>query len=309
MRRSVLLLAAVLVPAALAAQAPPQSDAQDAEGSYTPAEFEATLHYQTGTVELPGGIATLRLPAGYRFLDGENAERVIVEGWGNPPGSSKPLGMIVPSGTSPVDSAGWGVVVTYRDDGFVKDDDAGDINYDELLKQMQDDTREHNAERARQGYPTLELLGWAARPHYDAATHKLFWARELAETGTSAGEHALNYDVRVLGRRGVLSLNAVAGMSQLPAIERDMQGVLGFVDFNQGHRYADFSHGDRVAAYGIGALVAGTVAAKAGFFKVLILGLLAAKKAIVAGVIALGAAAKRLFGGGSSKEGGKPAAG
>ncbi|HSU17835.1 DUF2167 domain-containing protein [Longimicrobium sp.] len=305
MRRSIVLLTAVLVPAALHGQAPPQPAAQD---SFTPAEFDATLHYQTGTISLPGGIATIRLPEGYRFLDGENAERVIVQGWGNPPGTSHPLGMIVPA-RSPVDSAGWGVVVTYRDDGYVKDDEAEKIDYDEMLRQMQQETREDNAERARQGYATLDLVGWAARPRYDVATHKLYWARELAEVGAADGEHALNYDVRVLGRRGVLSLNAVAGMSQLPEIERDMQGVLGFVDFNEGHRYADFTGGDKVAAYGIGALVAGTVAAKAGFFKVLLLGLLAAKKAIVAGVIALAAAAKRLFGGGSSKEGGKPAAG
>ncbi|HEX8830358.1 MAG TPA: DUF2167 domain-containing protein, partial [Longimicrobium sp.] len=264
MRRSAFLFAAVLLPALAHAQGPKPPEAE--QESITPEQFESSLHYQTGIVDLPGGIATIRLPAGYRYLDGENAERVIVDGWGNPPGQA-PLGMIVPAGVNPVDPEGWGVVVTYQDDGFVKDDDASKIDYDELLRQMQQDTRERNAERTKQGYGALELVGWAARPRYDPATHKLYWARELAETGSDV--RALNYDVRVLGRRGVLSLNAVAPMSMLPGIERDMQGVLGFVDFNDGHRYADFTGGDKVAAYGIGALVAGTVAAKAGFFKAL----------------------------------------
>ena len=300
MRRIPILITAVFVPVALHAQAP-KTTAQD---SFTAESFDASLHYQTGTIALPGGIATLRLPDGYRFLDGENAERVIVDGWGNPPGE-KPLGMIVPAGVNPVEDVGWGVVVTFQEDGYVKDDEADKIDYDELLRGMQKDTRESNAERARLGYPALELVGWAARPRYDAATHKLYWARELANVG-STSQHALNYDVRVLGRRGVLSLNAVAAMSMLPSIERDMQGVLGFVDFNEGHRYADFTGGDKVAAYGIGALVAGTLAAKAGFFKVLLLGLLAAKKALVVVVVALVAMVKRLFGG---KEAGRPAAG
>jgi uncharacterized membrane-anchored protein len=302
MRRLLVLLAAgVLAPAAVQGQKPPA--AQDAPD---PQRLEAGLQYQTGTIALPGGIATLRLPAGYRFLDGDNAERVIVDGWGNPPGE-KPLGMIVPAGTSPLDDAGWGVVVTFMDDGFVKDDDAGEIDYDKLLRQMQEETRADNAERVKLGYPALELVGWAARPHYDAATHKLYWARELADVGSS-GTHGLNYDVRVLGRRGVLSLNAVAAMPMLPDIERDMQGVLGFVDFNEGHRYADFTRGDKVAAYGVGALVAGTLAAKAGFFKVLLVGLLAAKKAIIAAAVALAAFVRRLLGK-APKEGARPAAG
>jgi uncharacterized membrane-anchored protein len=47
----------------------------------------------------------------------------------------------------------------------------------------------------------------------------------------------------VLGRRGVLSLNAVGGMSKLPEIEEHMTDVMQLVAFNQGERYADFQPG------------------------------------------------------------------
>src|SRR5690606_18881690 len=112
----------------------------------------------------------------------------------------------------------------------------------------------------------------------------------------NAPEHTLNYNIRVLGRRGVLVLNAVSAMSQLPSVRSDMQSVLAFVEFNEGHRYADFVPGmDKVAAYGIAGLIAGKVALKAGFFKVLLAGILAVKKLVVAGVVALGAIIARLF--------------
>ena len=110
--------------------------------------------------------------------------------------------------------------------------------------------------------------------------------------------HTLNYSIRVLGRRGVLVLNAVANMNQLPAIRHQTQTVLAAVDFNEGHRYTDYLPGtDKAAAYGITGLIIGATAAKAGFFKLLIAGLLAFKKAVVVGVVALVSAIKALFGG------------
>jgi uncharacterized membrane-anchored protein len=113
----------------------------------------------------------------------------------------------------------------------------------------------------------------------------------------------LNYDIRALGRRGVLSLNAVASMGQLQAIEKDMRQVLGFVTFNEGHRYSDYVPGaDKVAAYGIGALITGGVLAKAGFFKLLLGALIAGKKFVIVALAALGAFLKRLFSGRRKEE-------
>ena len=64
--------------------------------------------------------------------------------------------------------------------------------------------------------------------------------------------------------RGVLVLNGVAAMSQLPEIEQDTPKILAAIDFNPGHRYADFNpKSDKIAGYGLAALVAGTAAAAA----------------------------------------------
>jgi len=255
------------------------------------------LKFQQGTVTLKDDLATLKLPPNFRYLDPDQSDIVLVKIWGNPPDQDKTLGMIFPAEVSVAAQESWGVVITYEEDGYVKDDDAASINYSDLLKEMQESTREGNTERTKLGYEAIELIGWAAPPRYDKNSHKLYWAKELSFGGEA--DHTLNYDIRALGRRGVLSLNAVSSMSQLQTIEKNMQQVLSFVEFNEGHRYRDYVAGmDKLAAYGIGALVAGKLAAKAGLFVLL------AKswKLLLLGVLAIGAFIKKLLSGRRKEE-------
>ena len=264
-------------------------------------EIASRLVFQQGEIKLKDGLATLKVPANFRYLDPDQTDTVLVKLWGNPPRQEKTLGMLFPAEIGAADPESWGVVITYDEDGYVKDDEAASINYDDLLKEMKEGTREENQERTRQGYEAMELIGWAAPPRYDRAAHKLYWAKELSFGGDS--EHTLNYDIRALGRSGVLSLNAVAAMGQLQAIEKDMREVLAFVEFNEGRRYGDYVAGvDKVAAYGIGALIAGKLAAKAGLFKLLLV--FAAKfwKLLALAAVAVGAFVKKLISGRRKEE-------
>lgn len=269
------------------------AEAADSQPKMTAQEFMDTLHFQTGKVDLPGKIASLNLPTTFRYLPPDDADRVLVTAWGNPPGT-KTLGMIFPADVSPVQKDGWGVVVTYDKDGHVPDDDADSIKYDELLKTMQESTQSNNEERKKQGYPEMKLVGWAEQPTYDKQTHKLYWAKEIGFNGT--GENTLNYNVRVLGREGVLVLNAVAGMNQIAEVKQQMQGVNQFTEFTPGNRYADFdSKTDKVAEYGIAALVAGGIAAKLGLFGKLIAVLIAFKKVLLVAIAAVGSSVYKFF--------------
>jgi uncharacterized membrane-anchored protein len=275
----------------LAGEAGEAASEQDSEAAER-AAFEAQLSYQTGDVSVGDDLATLHLGEKFRFIGPSDAEKVLVA-WGNPPGSEA-LGMIFPAGGAATAEDSWAVVVTYSEEGHVEDDEAKDIDYADLLKDMKSDTEEANAEREKAGFGIVHLVGWAEAPHYDEKSKKLYWAKELDFGGP---EHTLNYDIRALGRKGVLELNAVASMTQFALVKKEMPAVLGSVEFKQGMRYADFDPDmDTVAAFGIGALVAGKVAAKAGLFKLLIGGLLAGKKFIAAGLLALGALAKKLMG-------------
>jgi uncharacterized membrane-anchored protein len=251
------------------------------------------LHYRTGEIVLPNEVATLHLNADYRYLDPKETEKLLIA-WGNPPEAAQDTeGAVVPTAVDPFEDQGWAVVLSYMDDGHVDDSDARKIDYTDLMSDMKKSTREDNEEREKAGYGKVELVGWATEPRYDAGTHKMYWAKELDFGGS---RHTLNYDVRVLGREGVLSMNAVAGMNQLTSIQRDMTALQGLADFNQGYRYEEYNKStDKLAAYGLGALVAGGVAAKMGLFAKLAAILIAAKKIIIAGVIAIGGFIARLF--------------
>jgi uncharacterized membrane-anchored protein len=257
-------------------------------------ELESKLDYQKGDIVIRNGLATLKVPDNFRYLSAKDAQTVLTKMWGNPEGEGT-LGMILPADVSPLSSDCWAVVITYTEDGYVKDADADKINYNDLLKEMQAATKEYSAERKKEGYSEIELVGWAAPPRYDKATHKMYWAKEIRFSDSK--ESTLNYNIRVLGRRGVLVLNAVASMSDFAMIEKHAPDVVAMVDFKEGNRYADFDgKTDKVAAYGLAALVAGGIAAKAGFFKVLWVGLLAAKKLIIVGAVALFGFIKKIFG-------------
>jgi uncharacterized membrane-anchored protein len=254
------------------------------------------LKYQQGQIVLKDGLATVNLSEGFRYVDPAGTETLLTGIWGNPSSSEKFLGMIVPAGFDPFAPQAWCVVIGYQEDGYVKDDDAEKINYTKLLKQMQKATREGSAERVKNGYPAIELIGWAAAPRYDRQTHKFYWAKEL-NFGESQGENTLNYSLRILGRRGILELNAVASMGQLADIEKATPQILAMVDFNEGHRYADYTPGtDKLAKYGLAALVAGTVAAKTGLLKGLFVAILAMKKFLIIGGIAIIGFVAKLFG-------------
>ena len=257
-------------------------------------QFLDSLHYQRGTVAIDKAHATLNLTEDFRFLGEHDAQRVLHDLWGNPPDPDV-LGMLVPAGASLVDAGNsWVVVVSFSDDGYVSDKEASTIDYARLLADMQQHARESNAERKKQGYPAIDIIGWATPPHYDPASNKLYWAKELDFAG--AHEHTLNYDIRVLGRGGYLSLNAVAGMHQLAMVQDKMPRVLEMTQFDSGQRYTDFDAStDKVAAYGVAALVAGAIAAKAGLFAKLLALIIAFKKVVIVAAVALIAAVRKFF--------------
>ncbi|MEZ4451389.1 MAG: DUF2167 domain-containing protein [Nannocystaceae bacterium] len=273
----------------------------DALGEVAQRTFESSLEFQTGDINIRDDLAVLHLGSDFRYLGPSDAARILTEAWGNPPGELT-LGMILPASISPLDpKRGWGVIITYSEEGHVDDDDADDIDYDELLGELQQATEAGNQGRVAQGYPAMHLRGWAEPPHYARDIHSLYWAQELAVDGGS--ENSLNYAIRVLGRKGVLELNAVSGISQLSAIKPEMEKVYALVEFKEGNRYVDFNPDiDEVAAYGIAGLIAGKVAMKAGLFAGLLKLLIAAKKLIIVLVIGAIAGIKGLLGMKKKKE-------
>jgi uncharacterized membrane-anchored protein len=277
--------------------------AQDVEEESTEsaeaAAFFNSLKFRTGRIAIPEADATLNVTDGFKYLGHDDTRKVLEDLWGNPP-DDEVIGLIVPDDADLKSDHSWAVLVTYSDEGYVSDSDAAEIDYDELLEQMKDETKEENDARVDEGYEGIALVGWARPPMYDKASKRLHWAKELAFSETEG--HTLNYDIRVLGRSGFLNLNAIAAMSDFDRVNRGMDKVLPMAEFDAGHRYADYTSGDKTAAYGLAALVTGGVLAKTGFFAKIGALLFAAKKLVVLGLAAIGGLFAKIFG--KKKDGG-----
>lgn len=265
---------------------------------------------QNGLITIESAKATLNLGEDFYFLGAADARRVLTEAWGNPPSAVEGvLGMVFPTGKDFLDDS-WGAVVTYTDDGYVSDEDAASIDYNQLLTQLRDGEEADNRARVADGYEAVTLTGWAQQPSYDAQRHNLIWAKELAFGDDP--QHTLNYDVRVLGKSGVLSMNIVAGMDDLQTVGPDATRLMNTVTFNPGSQYTDYRDGDRKAAYGVAGLIAGgaalAVAKKVGILGILLLVL---KKGWIFILVGLGAAwtwARKQFSGQKGGDFSMPAA-
>jgi uncharacterized membrane-anchored protein len=250
-------------------------------------QVESGLTYETGEITFDS-VGTIQVPAGFRFLDAEQSAYVLTKLWGNPNGDC--LGMLVPEDVGVMSPDSWVFVITYDVMGYVKDEDADDIDYADLMSNMKEEMVAENSERKNLGYEEIELVGWASTPFYDADKKILHWAKEIrfGQSDTTT----LNYNVRILGRKGVLVMNAVATMNELEVVKQNIDKVHSSFAFGDGLQYKDFDPEiDEVAAWTIGGLVAGKMLAKVGILAFLLKYI----KLIGIGLFALGAGALKWF--------------
>ena len=208
-----------------------------------------------GDVVVKEASAELALGDDYRFYGPEDTRTIVVDMWENPAGEADGvLGMVMPADATPQDRS-WGAILTYEDIGWVSAEDARTADYDALLSEMQAEAMRANDARRAGGFPTVTVTGWAQQPRYDSVGHTVSWGRRLSYA--DGGPDGLHYDLRLLGRHGVLSLNIVATMDQIHEVRAAADELAKRASFEPGHRYGDFDEArDDVAGYGIAGLVA-----------------------------------------------------
>lgn len=243
------------------------------------------LAWQNGPIEgRIGDKAVIQVPQGYVFLDERNTSRFL-ELTGNPPREGHYL--YAPQ------SLEWFAVFAFDASGYVKDDEK--IDPDQLLATLKRSDGPENDERKRLGMEAIYTEGWQVAPHYDSDTRRLEWGMRLR---TARGHYVVNYSSRLLGRTGVMRAILVSDPDSLEADMLRFKVALKDFAYVQGERYSEFKAGDKVAAYGLGALIVGgaaAVATKKGFWGALVAFLVAAKKLVAALVVAALAGIGALF--------------
>jgi len=236
--------------------------------------------------------ARLNLAADRFFVPKPEGLRVL-RALGNVPDETTFIGLVL----SARQNEPWMVVIRYIKEGYIKDDDAKDWNADELLKNISEGVEQTNRDRVARGFPELQVVGWIEPPAYDADTHRLVWSLRGKDKGQSDDTPGnVNYNTYALGRDGYFSLNLLSDSQRIATDKAAARELLAALQYNAGKRYEDFSATtDRVAQYGLMALVGGAVAKKLGLFA--LLGAMALKfaKVIFVGVLALGAGIVKFF--------------
>ena len=230
-----------------------------------------------------GTIGEINVPKGYVFADATGA-RKFLELTQNP-SSGDELGIIAPQS----DQDTWFVLFEFKDLGYVKDDDKQSLDAAKILVNIQKGTEDANAERQKRGWKAFHVNGWYTNPYYDSETNNLTWAVNGSED--NGVNPTVNYSVRILGRRGTMNVDLVLDPGDLSGVEPKFKSLMTGFHFTGGNRYAEFVQGDKVASYGLTALIAGgatAVAIKTGLFAKL-------WKFLVFIVLAIVAAIKKLF--------------
>jgi uncharacterized membrane-anchored protein len=203
-----------------------------------------------------GDIAEIKIPQGYQFTGKEGAQQLLVLTHNIPSGTE--LGALVASS----EESNWFMIFEFEDSGYVKDDEKDKLDADALMKSIHDATERGNDQRQKRGWKPLHIAGWEKPPYYDPITHNLTWAtRVRGDDPTKEG--SVNHSIRLLGRRGTVNVDLVASPREYAGSINDFNTLISGFAYNPGSRYADFRAGDKVAEYGLAALIAGGAGAVA----------------------------------------------
>ena len=228
-----------------------------------------------------GGYAEIRVPEGFLFTGPDGAPKYL-ELSENPPNPTT-VGVLFPTS----DDDQWVVYFNYRDIGHVPDDDHKTIDAAAILASLKAGTEASNSERRIRGWNELHVTDWIIPPGYETDTRRLAWGVGLK---TDGGSDEANYDVRLLGRTGVMSVTLVCSPDSVRNLVPKLQTILAGFNYNSGHKYGEWRSGDKMAAYGLTGLITGgaaVAAAKSGLLAKIGIAIAKMGKAIFIGILAI----------------------
>lgn len=224
-------------------------------------------------------VAEIMVPKGYIFANGDDTRKVmkLYENFI----TNQEVGYLAPK------SHKWFLIFEFDEVGYVKDDEKNELDADKMLKDLQEASEEGNKRRKLQGLPIHTLKGWFKKPDYNPATNNLEWATIF----TVDGKDTINYNIRYLGRKGVMEVIVVGDPATFQETIGKANDLLTRYSFAKGNKYSEYVQGDKIAEYGLTALVTGgafAAAAKSGLLSKI-------WKFLVVGILAVGAFAKKIF--------------
>jgi uncharacterized membrane-anchored protein len=161
----------------------------------------------------------------------------------------------------------------YTDSGYVKTDDWTDLDPDKFLKEITENYKVSNETREKNGQATVQNVTWKKKPYLDGVYNSVYYALNVTWSDNSS---TVEGAALILGREGYTTGKYVAGTNGYQ--EQMLLNLSKIHKFNTAKEYKDWKSGDKVAAAGIGALLATTLGVKALKPGIIAAGLLLFKK-------------------------------
>jgi uncharacterized membrane-anchored protein len=151
-------------------------------------------------------------------------------------------------------NTGVQLILNYYPDGYVSLANWEDLDANILMREISDNAKKINMERARNNIPLMQIGDWLQKPRLNPNNHSVSWVFDVMD----GEETKVNAVTIKLGRKGYEKITWVSSFDNYLKSMDDMAFLVDQHSFNEGHRYADYSVGDRMASVGVASLVAVT---------------------------------------------------
>ena len=161
------------------------------------------------------------------------------------------------------------IYVRYKDGGYVTIDDWKSIKPENLISEMRQIQEAWKDQLKEEGRNYVEELNWIYKPTFDSEKNTVHVSYEGTWNGKKGRYKTMQTNSIVLGRNGYLDISFVTSITN-ETTKEEQQQIANFakdftdgINFLEGSKHADYKSGDKVAALGVGGLVAGTLGVKA----------------------------------------------
>ena len=161
------------------------------------------------------------------------------------------------------------IYVRYKDEGYVTIDDWKSIKPENLISEMRQIQEAWKDQLKEEGRNYVEELNRIYKPTFDSEKNTVHVSYEGTWNGKKGRYKTMQTNSIVLGRNGYLDISFVSSITnettkeELQQIANLAKDFTDGIDFLEGSKHADYKSGDKVAALGVGGLVAGTLGVKA----------------------------------------------
>ena len=158
---------------------------------------------------------------------------------------------------------GYTIYLDYVDEGYIKLDDWEKVNPTNFLKQM-NETAKSNAEYLKKinlDYTTK--IDWIFKPTLNKENNSVSYSYKVT---WNSGIETMESKNLILGKKGHLESAFVINYREDLNFKEESEFSKDFVNgviFQEGFKHSDYKPGDKIAAAGIGGLVAGSLGVKA----------------------------------------------